>query len=124
MLVQVLREFAVEDFFSYKSRKRRIFSYRRATYKGTYVEAVESAKEGGSREGKVPCALHQEILFLVHEYLGSERPVSFEYRLLRRLCLRGSHVRRKFRKGLPYAARAVPYYDYSTQVEDPAAKFS
>ncbi len=24
------------------------------------------------REGKVPCALHQEFLFLVHEYLGLE----------------------------------------------------
>ena len=34
------------------------------------------------RKGKVLCALHQEFLFLVHEYLGSERPVSFEYRLL------------------------------------------
>ena len=41
LVVQVLREFAVEDFFSYKSRKRRIFFYRRATYKDTYVEAVE-----------------------------------------------------------------------------------
>ncbi len=46
------------------------------------MEAVESAKEGGSRKGKVPCAPDPEILFLVHEYLGSERPVSFEYRLL------------------------------------------
>ena len=63
LVVQVLQEFAVEDFLSYKSRKRRIFFYRRATYKGTYVEAVESAKEGGSREGKVPCAPDQEFLF-------------------------------------------------------------
>ncbi len=46
LVVQVLREFAVEDFLSYKSRKRRIFFYRPATYKGTYVEAVEFAKEG------------------------------------------------------------------------------
>ena len=49
------------------------------------MEAVESAKEGGSREGKVPCAPDQEVLFLVHEYLGSERPISFEYWLLRDL---------------------------------------
>ncbi len=41
LVVQVLREFAVEGFFSYNSRKRRIFFYRRATYKDTYVEAVE-----------------------------------------------------------------------------------
>ncbi len=49
LVVQVLREFAVEDFFSYKplhARKQRIFFYQRATYKGTYVEAVEFAKEG------------------------------------------------------------------------------
>jgi hypothetical protein len=29
-------------------------------------------REGGSREGKVPCALNQEFLFLVHDYLGLE----------------------------------------------------
>ncbi len=86
--------------------------FRRATYKDTYVEAVESARaglspkkgevrkkrrrprkevcrhkkgtwerrkekdqgrrEGGSCEGKVPFALLQEFLFLVHEYLGLE----------------------------------------------------
>ncbi len=104
LVVQVLREFAVEDFFSYKSRKRRIFFYRRATYKVTYVEAVEfcqgwsvytrrgrekekkttkegglspqegdvrkkikekdqGRREGGSREGKVPCVHNQEFLF-------------------------------------------------------------
>jgi hypothetical protein len=77
------------------------------------VEAVESARagllqrkkekdqgrqEGGSREGKVPCALNQEFLFLVHKYLGSERPVSFEVLAPTRLSLRGSHVQRKFRK--------------------------
>ncbi len=38
------------------------------------------------------------ISFLVHEYLGSERPVSFEISAPRRLSLRGSHVRRKFWK--------------------------
>ncbi len=72
------------------------FFCRRATYKGKYgkvKEAVESARagpiatkrgrekvkkkktkekdqgrrEGGSSEGKVPCALHQEFLFLVHK---------------------------------------------------------
>ena len=48
-------------------------------------------------EGKVPCALNQNF-FLIHEYLGSERPVSFEVSAPTRLSLRGSHVRRKFRK--------------------------
>jgi hypothetical protein len=49
-------------------------------------------------EGKVPCALNQEFLFLVHEYSGSERPVSFEVLAPTRLSLRGSLVQRKFRK--------------------------
>ncbi len=40
----------------------------------------------------------KKFLFLVHEYLGSERPVSFEVSAPTRLSLRGSHVRRKFRK--------------------------
>ena len=48
--------FAVEFFLSYeslKSRKRRIL-FRRATYKGTYVEAVESTRVGLSpKEGDV-----------------------------------------------------------------------
>ncbi len=41
--------FAVEFFLSYEllmSRKQRIFFLRRAKYKGTYVEAVESARAG------------------------------------------------------------------------------
>jgi hypothetical protein len=41
LVVQVLREFAVEDFFSYKSRKRRIFFLQTSYIKDTYVEAVE-----------------------------------------------------------------------------------
>ncbi len=52
--------FAVEEIFFLRVaqvKKAKDFFYRRATYKGKYVEAVESAKEGGSREGKVPCAL-------------------------------------------------------------------
>ncbi len=42
----------------------------------------QGRRDGGSREGKVLCVLNQEFLFLVHEYLGSERPVLFEYHLL------------------------------------------
>jgi hypothetical protein len=44
--------FAVEFFLSYKSlksRKRRIF-FQQATYKGTYIEAVESARAGLSQK--------------------------------------------------------------------------
>jgi hypothetical protein len=32
----------------------------------------QGRQEGRSSEGKVPCALHQEFFFLVHEYLGLE----------------------------------------------------
>ena len=59
-------------------------------------------------EGKVTCALHQEFLFLVHEYLGSERPVSFEYRLLRDLAYEEAMCEGSSGNGLPYAAKAVP----------------
>ncbi len=48
-------------------------------------------------EDKVLCALNQ-IFFLVHEYLGSERSISFEVSAPTRLSLPGSHVQRKFRK--------------------------
>ena len=70
MLVQVLREFAVGRFFFLQVKKAKDFFYRRATYKGTYLEAVESAKEGGSREGKVPCAPDRKILFFGSRVLG------------------------------------------------------
>ncbi len=35
-------------------------------------EKDQGRQEGGSSKGKVPCALNQEFLFLVHEYLGLE----------------------------------------------------
>jgi hypothetical protein len=35
-------------------------------------EKDQGRREGGSSEGKVPCVLNQEFLFLVHEYRGSE----------------------------------------------------
>ncbi len=86
---------------SCSNRESEGFFCRRATYKGKYgiaKEAVESARaglspqkgdvrkskkkkrkeknqgrrEGGSSEGKVPCALQQEFLFFVHKYLGLE----------------------------------------------------
>ena len=68
----------------------------------------QGRREGGSREGKVPCVLNQEISFLVHEYLGSERPVSFEYRLLRDLVYEEAMCEGSSGNGLPYAAKAVP----------------
>ena len=35
-------------------------------------EKDQGRREGGSSEGKVPCALNQDFFFLVHEYLGLE----------------------------------------------------
>ncbi len=60
-------------------------------------EKDQGRREGGSAKA-VPCVLKKEISFLVHEYLGSERPISVEVSAPTRLCLRGSHVRRKFRQ--------------------------
>ena len=84
---------------------------RRATYKGTCVEAVESAKEGekvAPAKERFRVSSTKKFLFLVHEYLGSERPVSFEYRLLRDLVYEEAMCKGSSRNGLPYAARAVP----------------
>ncbi len=54
----------------------------------------EGEKVAPQRQGSV-CP-QQRISFLVHEYLGSERPISVEVSAPTRLSLRGSHVRRKF----------------------------
>ncbi len=45
---------------------------RRGREKKKRKERDQGRQEGGSCKGKVPCALHQEFLFLVHEYLGLE----------------------------------------------------
>ncbi len=101
-------------FFSYEplhARKRRIFFYQRATYKGTYVEAVEFAKEGekvAPAKARFRVPFTKKISFLVHKYLGSERPISFEYRLLRDLVYQEAMCKGSSGNGLPYAARAVP----------------
>jgi hypothetical protein len=47
------------------------------------------------------------ISFLVHEYLGSERPVSFEYRLLRDLVYEEAMCKGSSGNGLPYAASST-----------------
>ena len=75
------------------------------------MEAVESAKEGekvapAKERFRVPQT--KKFFFLVHEYLGSERPVSFEYRLLRDLVNKEAMCEGNSGNGLPYAARAVP----------------
>jgi hypothetical protein len=50
----------------------------------------------------------KKFLFLVHKYLGSERPVSCEYRLLRDLVYEEAMCEGSSGNGLPYAAKAVP----------------
>ena len=75
------------------------------------MEAVESAKEGekvapAKKRFRVPQT--KKFFFLVHEYSGSERPVSFEYRLLRDLVYEEAMCEGSSGNGLPYAARAVP----------------
>ncbi len=82
-----------------------------ATYKGTCVEAVESAKEGekvapAKERFRVPQT--EKFFFLVHEYVGSERPVSFVYRLPRDFVYEEARCEGSSGNGLPYAARAVP----------------
>ncbi len=61
-----------------KSRKRTGGSIttkrgREKVKKKKRKEKDQGRQEGGSSEGKVPCALHQEFLFLVYEYLGLEK---------------------------------------------------
>ncbi len=59
------------------------------------MEAVESAKEGkkvAPAKARFRVPYTKNFFFLVHEYLGSERPVSFEVSAPTRLSLQGSHV--------------------------------
>ena len=64
------------------------------------------------------------ISFLVHEYLGSERPISIEVSAPVLFLYEEAMCEGSSGNGLPYAAKAVPQKDYFTQVEDPAAKHS
>ena len=41
-------------------------------------EKDQGRREGGSAEARFRVSSTKKFLFLVHEYLGSERPVSFE----------------------------------------------
>ena len=64
--------------------------------------------EGGSREGKVPCVLHQEILFWFTSIWVLRDPSRVKYRLLRNLTLEEAMCEGSSGNGLPYAAKAVP----------------
>ncbi len=69
--------------------------------KGTWErrkEEDQGRQEGGSTKARFRVPSTKNVTFLVHKYLGSERPVSFEVSAPTRLSLWGSHVRSKFRK--------------------------
>jgi hypothetical protein len=62
-------------------------------------EKDQGRQEGGSSESKVPCALNQEFLFLVHEYLGlGSGPTWLKYRLLQDLVYEEAMCKRMFQK--------------------------
>ncbi len=107
----------MEEFVSYKSRYARKgkIKYRRATYKirrrvFLFYESLKSRKRRifvptsyiqGHVRGSlwVSQALNQEFFFFWFTSIWVwKRPVSFEVSAPTRLSLRGSHVRRKFRK--------------------------
>jgi hypothetical protein len=106
---------------------------QRATYKGKYgkaKEAIESARagllpqegdvrksrkerdqgrqEGGSSEGNVPCVPNQEFIVLVHEYWGSERPISIEVSAAALFFYKEAMCKESSGNGLLNAAKAVP----------------
>ncbi len=63
------------------------------------------------------------ISFFGSRVLGfGSSPSRLKYRLLRDLVYEEARCKGSSGNGLPYAAKAVPYKDYFTQVEDPAAK--
>ncbi len=85
-------------FFEQFCSRRTVAEQRTAKFceKEEKKKTKEGKKVSPRRQGSV-CP-QPEYFFLVHEYLGSERPVSFEVSAPTRLNLRGSHVQRKFRK--------------------------
>jgi hypothetical protein len=71
-------------------------------------EKDQGRREGGSREGKVPCALNQEFLFWFTIIWVLRDPSWFKYRLLWDLVYKEAMCEGSSGNGLPYAAKAVP----------------
>ncbi len=129
---------------SRSSQESKGFLFRRAPYKDTYVEAVESVwaglspKEGDVRNKKrkrprkarrwLPRSQgsmcpQPRISFLGSRVFGfGTSPSCLKYRLLWDLVYEEAMCEGSSGNGPPYAAKAVPWKDYFTQVEDPAAK--
>ncbi len=85
--------------------KKLVYCHKKGTWEGQEKEKKRKEKDQGRREagsskGKVPCALHQEFLLLVHKYLGLEAARSgwYETWSTRKPC-----------------AKEVPETDYFTQ---------
>ncbi len=69
----------------------------------------QGRQEGGSSEGKVPCALNQEFLFLGSRVFGFRGgPSRLKYRLLQDLVYKEAMCEGSTGNGLLNAAKAVP----------------
>jgi hypothetical protein len=73
-------------------------------------EKDQGRREGGSSEGKVPCALNQDFLFLIHEHVGLEaaRLGGSIGSYLEDLVYEEAMCEGSSGNGLLYAAKAVP----------------
>jgi hypothetical protein len=49
-----------------------VYCHKKGDVRKSRKEKDQGRREGGSSEGKVPCALNQEFFFFVHKYLGLE----------------------------------------------------
>ena len=90
-----------------RRRPRKVVCLRE---KGTSETRKERTRrrEGGSAKERFRVSSTKKFLFLVNEYLGSERPVSFEYRLLRDFVYEEAMCEGSSGNGLLNAAKAVP----------------
>jgi hypothetical protein len=81
---------------------------RRGPREGSRKEKDQGRQEGGSAKERSRVSSTKKFLFLVHEYLGSERPVLLKYKLLRDFVYEEAMCERSSGNGLLYAAKAVP----------------
>ncbi len=92
-----------------KSRRPRKWSVSARRGREKVQEKKETRRrEGGSAKENFHVSSTKNFLFLVNKYLGFERPISFEYRLLRDFVYKEALCEESSGNGLPYAARAVP----------------
>ncbi len=89
-----------------------VYHHKKGTWeshKKKRKEKDQGRQEGGSSEGKVPCALNQEFLFFGSRVFGfGSGPSRLKYRLLRDLVYKEAMAEGSSGNGLLYAAKAVP----------------